>query len=120
MEHLVSRQAPPGVNPLDLPAVPPPPGVVPNLANPEWQGMTTIIVTAIFLSIALTAFSIRLFTRIHVVRGFGKDDGTLMSTQSIAVDLNCEADSACSGLDHRHSMSPQSLEAQFALTWMLS
>ena len=74
MAHLIARQStgPQG----DLPAAPPPPGVRPNLEDPDSIASRIYAVTAIFGILALASFSIRIFTRVRILRAFGLDDST--------------------------------------------
>ena len=72
MEHLVGRQA--------VGALPPPPGVTPNLVNPDYIGGPVVVITSVFLPIALVCFAIRMFTRTHVIHAFGADDICLIAT----------------------------------------
>ena len=73
MAHLVPRQ---NFGPMgDMPAGPPPPGVIPNLVNPESIGERIYAVVGVFGILALISFCIRIFTRIRILRAFGKDDG---------------------------------------------
>jgi len=50
----------------------------PNLLHPERRGPQLIIFTSVFLSAAVFATSVRLYTRIFVRRFFGVDDGLLV------------------------------------------
>lgn len=64
----------PSVQPVGV--VPPPPGVTPNFVNPErkyWTANHAIVITG--LGISTSFLAMRLFTKIHVQRNFGFDDG---------------------------------------------
>lgn len=70
MEHFngfVSRQQ-------RVPAIDPPPGVIPNFVNPESR-MQGLIVTAIcFTVIAGICVCLRMYTRMFLTRSVGWDD----------------------------------------------
>lgn len=57
-----------------IPAAYPPPGIIPNFDGRAAKAESVTIITAIFLSIAIIAVGLRLYTRIHLVRLFGLDD----------------------------------------------
>ena len=59
--------------------VPAPPGITPNFINPP-RDSAPLILTIVFLTLSLIFVSMRLFTRLILLRGFGWDDGTLSSS----------------------------------------
>ena len=65
---------PPGMNMAGMGTIPPPPGVTPNLVNPP-HNSAPMILTAILMPIAVLFVSMRVFTRVVLLRGFGWDDG---------------------------------------------
>ena len=75
MAHLMARQnfGPKG----ELPAAKPPPGVIPNLVNPETIAPRIYTMIAILGFFALMSFSIRIFTRSRILHAFGLDDSAL-------------------------------------------
>ena len=75
MAHLIARGnfGPAG----ELPAAPPPPGVIPNFENPESTALRLYVCVAIFGFLALTSYCVRIFTRVRILHAFGGDDGTL-------------------------------------------
>lgn len=58
----------------NIPAIPPPPGVVSNFNNPKTLAPSLIAVNATFLSLMLIAVSIRIYSRGFIVRALGWDD----------------------------------------------
>ncbi|QSZ34645.1 hypothetical protein DSL72_007499 [Monilinia vaccinii-corymbosi] len=59
---------------LAMPARQPPPGVVPNFANPDSTGHIFIIVGTIMLTLMLVLASLRFYTKIFVIRLITWDD----------------------------------------------
>ncbi|MCJ1401861.1 hypothetical protein MMC11_005078 [Xylographa trunciseda] len=66
--------------------VPAPPGITPNFVNPP-RDSSPLILTIIFLTLSLIFVSMRLFTRIVLLRGFGWDDGTLSTSLDLETVL---------------------------------
>lgn len=64
-------------------AVPPPPGVTPNLINPERVTGGVVPVSAVFLTLSTIALGLRLYTKIGIIKIFGKEDSTLDERESI-------------------------------------
>ncbi|KAL9060033.1 MAG: hypothetical protein Q9162_000883 [Coniocarpon cinnabarinum] len=60
-----------------IPAASPPPGIVSNLNDPYDKGNVLVIVSTIFLAIGLTAYIIRLFAKVFLLKKFFWDDVTL-------------------------------------------
>ena len=58
-----------------LPAMPPPPGVIPNFDDPKSIVRSLIITSIIFTTLAGVTVVIRVYTRTRIVRAFGSDDG---------------------------------------------
>ena len=56
------------------PFYPPPPGVVPNLYNPQTRGRDLTITCSIFLGIMISFVSIRAYTKLWIVRKVTWDD----------------------------------------------
>lgn len=55
-------------------ALPPPPGVIPNLVDPYSRASTVIIVNAVFLTIGTLFLVMRIYTRAFLSRALGADD----------------------------------------------
>ena len=62
---------------LSQPALPPPPGVIPNFKNPEYHGPTLVIVGAVLLALVVLALANRAYTKIWIVRKASWDDLTV-------------------------------------------
>ncbi|CAD6593060.1 MAG: hypothetical protein ASARMPRED_006953, partial [Alectoria sarmentosa] len=60
------------------PFYPPPPGVVPNLYNPQTRGRDLTITCSIFLGIMISFVSIRAYTKLWIVRKVTWDDLTCL------------------------------------------
>ena len=58
----------------DIPALPPPPGVVSNFVNPPTLGPTLIAINAVFLPLTMIAVTIRIYVKGHIIRAIGWDD----------------------------------------------
>lgn len=58
----------------DVPAAPPPPGVIPNYVNPYSEGSVLIIVGSIFVAIMLLFVSVRIYTKVKIVGKSSPDD----------------------------------------------
>ena len=58
-----------------IPIATPPPGIQSNLTSPEDKGFQLTIIASIFLALGLTAFIIREYAKIFVVKKRGWDDG---------------------------------------------
>ncbi|MCJ1266643.1 hypothetical protein MMC22_006528 [Lobaria immixta] len=63
---------------MDLNAAvePPPPGVTSNFDNPESRAYETVIVFTIYLTIMMSIFLLRIYSKIFVTRSLGWDDYT--------------------------------------------
>lgn len=59
----------------EIPALPPPPGVVSNFVNPETRSPLVIAITVICLALMWPIFVLRIYTKIWLTRNFGWDDG---------------------------------------------
>ncbi len=59
---------------LRRPAAQPPPGVTPNLINPENLRTSVVILSTLVFSISFLAVSIRMYTKWYVIRSVGWDD----------------------------------------------
>lgn len=56
-------------------AIPPPPGVTPNFIDPHKVTGGVVPVSAVFLTLSTIALGLRLYTKIGVLKMFGKEDG---------------------------------------------
>ena len=65
---------PPGIDPWKIPALMPPPGVVPNFLNPESHANQTIIACSIVTAAMILFLFARMYTKIHLTRSVGWDD----------------------------------------------
>lgn len=65
---------PPGTDLCQIPVVKPPPGVIPNLVNPESTAGPAIGVTVLFTVLMLFFVCVRLYTKFVVSRSKGWDD----------------------------------------------
>lgn len=69
----------------NIPALAPPAGVVPNLANPENQNVTIYAVLTISLFVTTLAVMTRIYTKAYVIRKIGWEDckfAVIISTAS--------------------------------------
>ncbi len=57
-----------------VPAAPPPPGVVSDFVDPPYIGTSFVIINTVFMILAILAVTVRIYTRVVIVRGFGVDD----------------------------------------------
>lgn len=62
------------MDPYKIPLASPPPGVIPNYANPESRAYETIIVVTISLSLMFPFFLLRVYSRVFITRSIGWDD----------------------------------------------
>lgn len=62
---------------LQLPALPPPPGVIANFTNPKTQGPRLVVVGAVLLTFVLIALVNRAYTKLCIVRKVFWDDLTI-------------------------------------------
>ena len=62
---------------LQLPALPAPPGVIPNFANPKNIGPRLIVSGAILLTFVTIALASRAYTKFYIVRKVSLDDFTV-------------------------------------------
>ena len=62
---------------LQLPALDPPPGIIPNFANPENKGPTLIVVGALLLVLVIISLANRAYTKLLIVRKTSWDDLTI-------------------------------------------
>jgi hypothetical protein len=58
----------------NIPALPPPPGVVPNFMNPPTRAHQTQVVSAICLSLMCPLVALRVYCRLVVQHNWGIDD----------------------------------------------
>ena len=62
---------------LQLPALAPPPGVIPNFTNPKDIGPRLVVLGAILLTFVIIALANRAYTKLCIVRKVSLDDFTL-------------------------------------------
>ena len=62
---------------LELPALPPPPGVLPNFTDPESNGQSSIIAGAILVTVIIITVANRAYTKLCIIRKTSWDDLTL-------------------------------------------
>ena len=62
---------------LQKPALPPPPGVIPNFTNPKDNGRSLVVVGAILLAFVFIGLANRAYTKACIVRSTSWDDLTL-------------------------------------------
>ena len=62
---------------LQLPALAPPPGVIPNFTNPKNIGPRLIILGAVLLTFVIIAIANRAYTKLCIVRKMSLDDFTI-------------------------------------------
>lgn len=70
---------------LQLPALAPPPGVIPNFTNPENRGPTLVIVGAILLGLVVIAMANRAYTKLRIIRKASWDDLTVALAGASAI-----------------------------------
>jgi hypothetical protein len=72
----MSAQAPSGatMDPSQLPAVPPPPGITPNFNNSDNYKHHNIVLHTVVLAITSAAVFVRIYTRAVIRKKFGIDD----------------------------------------------
>lgn len=58
----------------NVPAMAPPPGVIPNFKNPESKAYESITTTAVCVSLMMPFFALRIYSRVFVTRSLGWDD----------------------------------------------
>ena len=62
---------------LQLPALTPPPGVIPNFAHPMDRGPVLTIVNGILLALMMIFIALRVYTKLAIVRKISWDDLTV-------------------------------------------
>ena len=65
---------PPGVDPATIPAAPPPPGVTPNLVDPQNLETVTIAISVLMIIFTLSAVGARFFATVRINRSTGMED----------------------------------------------
>ena len=63
---------------LQIPALPPPPGVTPNFTNPENKGQSLVVAGAILLTFVVIMLANRAYTKLCIVRKTSWDDLTIL------------------------------------------
>lgn len=71
MDSLVRRVEGPQTN---YPAMPPPPGVIPNFVNYPSREHEIIVIYSVFLGVSAFFVALRMYTRIFITRCVGYDD----------------------------------------------
>lgn len=62
-----------------LGAMPPPPGIEPNFVDPPSQLNSNIALHAVSLSLVVVSLTMRLYTRLHILKSYlGWDDGRIL------------------------------------------
>ena len=69
----------------DFPAMAPPPGVQPLSKNPESQGYIIFIVGSVMLVLMLSLFTVRIYTKLRIVKKTSWDDLTCTLSFLMAV-----------------------------------
>lgn len=59
---------------LNGPSLVPPAGLMPNFVNPSNLNTLSIVTLTVFLSLALIAFSMRIYTKLLILHNFAKED----------------------------------------------
>ena len=57
-----------------IPAMPPPPGEIPDFVNPESRAYGTVIALATITAVMLVFVLLRIYSKLFVVKNFGLDD----------------------------------------------
>ena len=70
---------------LELPALPPPPGVIPDFTNPESKGESLIIARAILLTLVVTAVANRAYTKLCIIHKISWNDLTMSLSATGAI-----------------------------------
>ena len=81
---------------MDLNAAvePPPPGVTSNFDNPESRAYETVIVFTIYLTIMMSIFLLRIYSKVFVTRSLGWDDCKSQDHWALTIiGRNCFSDS---------------------------
>ena len=65
---------PPGTDLSKIPALEPPPGVIPDFVNPPSLAKTLIIVNVIFMVLMVIFVALRVYSKALVIRAMGWDD----------------------------------------------
>ncbi|KAI9659176.1 MAG: hypothetical protein M1831_003758 [Alyxoria varia] len=60
------------------PAMPPPPGVIPDLTSPNHRGPELVVCGTVFLAVALLAFTCRVYAKVRIVHKYSWDDLTCL------------------------------------------
>ena len=68
------------MDPTTLPAAAPPPGVVPNFANPDsWSDVSLGLMSAL-IAVNVIGAAIRVFTKLRIMHRFDHEDCSLLYT----------------------------------------
>ncbi|KAJ8132163.1 hypothetical protein O1611_g1459 [Lasiodiplodia mahajangana] len=81
-----------------VPAAPPPPGVMPNFSDPPSQQVPMIVVSTVILTLTVIFVAIRVYTGLRILRRFGIEEcltllATVFSAAYIAVVLHLSHES---------------------------
>ena len=63
-----------GLDPWKVPALMPPPGVIPNFFNPESHATQTIVVCSVVTAAMILFLVVRMYMKLHLSHSVGWDD----------------------------------------------
>jgi len=66
-----------------IPALTPPPGVIPNFVHPQNEAYIPVVVISICFTLLVFFVSLRFYAKIWVLHAFGWDDGNLKPSSSL-------------------------------------
>lgn len=55
--------------------IPPPPGVIANIDNPQRKGQQIVVLSGAGMAISTLFLIMRIFTKVKINRSFGQEDG---------------------------------------------
>ena len=61
-------------SPSEVGAFPPPPGVTPNFAHPDYISGGVVPISAVFLTLSTLFVAARLYTKLKITKVFGSED----------------------------------------------
>ncbi|KAK8022516.1 hypothetical protein PG993_013283 [Apiospora rasikravindrae] len=71
-----------------VPAAPPPPGVIPDFQNPDNYKQANVILHSVVLSASTIAVLIRIYTRNFITRSMGTDDWFAILSWALALEFS--------------------------------
>ena len=73
----------------EIPAVPPPPGVIPNFKNPHIDGALVVVVGSILMGITILFVANRVYSKVFITRKYSWDDRKFLNAlfQHYATDV---------------------------------